>query len=546
MSNACAVACRPLAWLRFPPPWTTTLARTVARPPSLVPSLTTTTRHGLFALRPFAFRTFATTTALSAKKKKQQQHAPAQQQQQEKEDAPLPTGDLTAEQTTALFGAHVTPATGNALLRALQHRRITGSLAERGVRFDDKNNKASYPGVTPSLALAALEYLRAKFPVDEEAAAAAWARAEAQRLEHELIARAERLRIYKPVERAAQHNEGLYGYSELEAMRRRNEEAWEREEKEREAREEKEAKELERQGRSGPLARVKGRVELAQRKEKSEFVRYYEEQAMLIKEKEAPRMSTARRVLPSLAIATFVLTLSYLLATTYHPPAQSSRIFPTTAPALTTCLTLVTLNLLVFAAWRIPPLWPTLNRFFVQTPGYPVALSVVGNIFSHQEPLHFFWNMLLLMSAGVQLHEFVGRGTFLGIYVGGGVAGAAASLTCFALARNLGTASLGASGAVAAVIGALLLLREAEHLVVPGTDWRVPVSSSLLLSAFLAYEVWGLTRGRGKTSIDHVAHLGGYATGMVAAWGVKRGLAERRREVEERRRERGGGGLFGK
>lgn len=453
------------------------------------------------------------------------------QDKEEKEDTPLPGGNLPQAKITNIFGPGTSAKEGNAFLRALQHRRVTGSLAEKGVNFR-QDGPVAFPR---ERALNALEYLRSTYPVDEEAVAVEWAQREAERLEAELIQRAQNLRLYKKSD-PGQTLGSVYGHSELEALRKRNEEIYEREqdEKERQAA----IKEREGTGKTGTLDPVKAKAEL-RKKEKSEWVKYYEEQAMLRKEKEAPKMSAAARILPSAFVAAIVLGICYFLHTSYVPPPSSARLWPDTPPALSTCLALLNINLFIFLAWRFPPLWRPFNKYLLQTPGYPTAASLLGNIFSHQDPKHLFMNMLILMGAGPQLHELVGRGTFLAIYLSGGVLGSLFSLASSVAARNFAVSTLGASGALAATIGALLMLKDADAFTLPFfPEYRIPVSSYGLLGACLAYEVWGLTR-RGQTGMDHVAHLGGYATGMAAAGGLKWQVAERRRRAEEKKREMG-------
>ena len=62
--------------------------------------------------------------------------------------------------------------------------------------------------------------------------------------------------------------------------------------------------------------------------------------------------------------------------------------------------------------------------------------------------------MLLLWMVGLSLHEQIGRGDFLAIYVASGVFGGVASLTNMVLRNMLHTSSLGASGAVAGILAA--------------------------------------------------------------------------------------------
>jgi rhomboid-like protein len=103
------------------------------------------------------------------------------------------------------------------VLQDLQFRRVTGSLAEQGISFPDD------PEVTEEHAGQGLAWLRDKYPVDEEAAAAEWAEEEAAKLEANYTQRAEELWLYKrnddepEMEEIQQHDKrGLYGQSVLE------------------------------------------------------------------------------------------------------------------------------------------------------------------------------------------------------------------------------------------------------------------------------------------------------------------------------------------
>lgn len=62
--------------------------------------------------------------------------------------------------------------------------------------------------------------------------------------------------------------------------------------------------------------------------------------------------------------------------------------------------------------------------------------------------------MLLLWMIGRSLHEQIGRGDFLAIYLASGVVGSVASLTNMVLRNMLHTSSLGASGAVTGILAA--------------------------------------------------------------------------------------------
>ena len=123
-----------------------------------------------------------------------------------------------------------------------------------------------------------------------------------------------------------------------------------------------------------------------------------------------------------------------------------------------TTLGIVAVNLLILLLWKFPPAWRILNRYFICTPGEPRALSHLGNVFSHQSFPHLTVNMAVLYLIGEQLHEQIGRGAFLALYVTSGVCSSVISMTSFILRNILVSSSLGASGAVTGVVAAFCLM----------------------------------------------------------------------------------------
>lgn len=121
-------------------------------------------------------------------------------------------------------------------------------------------------------------------------------------------------------------------------------------------------------------------------------------------------------------------------------------------------MTIIALNTLVLFAWRYPPFWRVMNEYFVMTPGYPYAASIIGNTISHQKFSHIFLNMLLVGTGGVLFHEMVGRGDFLAIYLGAGVFGSWLSLTTSVATNVLYTSTFGASACVCGLIAGSAVL----------------------------------------------------------------------------------------
>ena len=81
---------------------------------------------------------------------------------------------------------------------------------------------------------------------------------------------------------------------------------------------------------------------------------------------------------------------------------------------------------------------------------------MLGSMFSHQQVLHLAVNMgfLIFIPIAATLHEEVGRGTFLAIYIASGLLGSFTPFAYWAMRGKLTMTSLGASGAVFGVLAA--------------------------------------------------------------------------------------------
>lgn len=164
-------------------------------------------------------------------------------------------------------------------------------------------------------------------------------------------------------------------------------------------------------------------------------------------------------------------------------------------------------------------------------PAHPKAISYLTANFLHGGWLHLIGNMWFLWLAGVILEDTWGRIIFPIFYL---VAGAAAlQLHAWFNSGSL-TPTLGASGAVAALMGAFLVrfpttkidvavilsLRSITNLAL-GKGIRFKASAYWLLPFWLLAEVFaGAIFGK-YSSTAHWAHVGGFAFGALAALGLR-------------------------
>ena len=121
-------------------------------------------------------------------------------------------------------------------------------------------------------------------------------------------------------------------------------------------------------------------------------------------------MSKWQRLWPSAIVTSILLGLSYFFAQTYTPPQNSARLWPDIPPAAATIFSIIGANLAVFVLWHIPPAWRMLNKYFLAVPGYPYAMSMVGNVFSHQSLGHLGMNMFVLWMIGTKRKHNIGYG----------------------------------------------------------------------------------------------------------------------------------------
>ena len=130
------------------------------------------------------------------------------------------------------------------------------------------------------------------------------------------------------------------------------------------------------------------------------------------------------------------------------------------------------------------------------------AWRLVSAMFLHWGVLHLAMNMLGLWDGGRLMEAALGRGRFLLLYFGAGVA---ASLTSVLWHAN--TLSVGASGAVFGVYGALFTL---AFLARQRHPMARQISSNMW--AFLGYN---LVFGFVIPQIDMAAHIGGLVAGVL-------------------------------
>ncbi|MCK5472513.1 MAG: rhomboid family intramembrane serine protease [Planctomycetes bacterium] len=174
------------------------------------------------------------------------------------------------------------------------------------------------------------------------------------------------------------------------------------------------------------------------------------------------------------------------------------------------------------------PVSETLRQWadiFMLTPSNLHFWQFVSYAFLHGGYLHIIGNMFFLYLFGNNVNDKLGTAGYLGFYLAGAVFSG--------LGHMLMSSSpvLGASGAVAAVTGAYLVLFPQTLVTVTVAYWFIFIGTMEVPAIyFIAFKMIVIDNiiGRGTTNIAYNAHLAGYAFGILGilialATGIVRG-----------------------
>jgi membrane associated rhomboid family serine protease len=145
-------------------------------------------------------------------------------------------------------------------------------------------------------------------------------------------------------------------------------------------------------------------------------------------------------------------------------------------------------------------------------------------MFMHASWLHILGNMLFLWIFGNNVEDVMGRLRFLVFYVAGGFVAALtqAYVTLhWTGAHDASIPTIGASGAIAAVLGAYLVLLPGARiltLLFGFLPWRL--SAGFFLVFWFVFELWqggfSLTHPGQGGGVAFAAHIGGFLFGALA------------------------------
>jgi membrane associated rhomboid family serine protease len=205
---------------------------------------------------------------------------------------------------------------------------------------------------------------------------------------------------------------------------------------------------------------------------------------------------------------------------------------PTSRPAIAN-LTIIGLNVFMFLlelilgdtfieTWAFTP--AQLTAFLHGSGSFQSVVTIFTSMFMHASWSHLFGNMLFLWVFGQAIENAFGSRMYTIFYL---VCGVAANMAQYLVDPNSTVLNLGASGAIAGVMGAYLALYPTSTIdlfvwplsLFTGRDIRVP--AWLMLGLWFAVQVIlsgnGMAEAGAAGGVAYWAHIGGFITGLVLA-----------------------------
>ena len=201
-----------------------------------------------------------------------------------------------------------------------------------------------------------------------------------------------------------------------------------------------------------------------------------------------------------------------------------------TAPIVTYAL--IALNVLFFfvelsggdafvGTWAFVP-----SRFLANPLGG--AATLVTSMFMHAGWVHLGGNMLYLWIFGDNVEDRFGHATFTAFYL---VCGLAATFAQLAFSAGSNVPNLGASGAIAGVLGAYILLFPKGRVRVLQGQQVIQVPALIVIGLWIALQFFsgiGSIADSAQTGgVAYMAHIGGFLAGFVLTFLLRgRGVAQ--------------------
>ena len=189
-----------------------------------------------------------------------------------------------------------------------------------------------------------------------------------------------------------------------------------------------------------------------------------------------------------------------------------------TVPVVTYAL--IALNVLVFflelsGGEPFIERWSVVPRRLTQNPGGDF-ITVFTSMFMHGGWLHLAGNMLYLWIFGDNVEDRFGHAKFIVFYLLCGIAATVAQVF-FSAGSNI--PNLGASGAIAGVLGAYLVLFPRGSVRVLMGRGVVPMPALVVIGLWIVLQfingIGSITQSAETGGVAYMAHIGGFVAGLA-------------------------------
>ncbi len=144
-------------------------------------------------------------------------------------------------------------------------------------------------------------------------------------------------------------------------------------------------------------------------------------------------------------------------------------------------------------------------------------ITIFSAMFMHAGLAHIGGNMLYLWIFGDNVEDRLGPWLFLIFYF---FCGVAATIAQVVVDPGSNIPNLGASGAIAGVLGAYLLLYPRQSVLVVFGYRTVPVPALIVIGLWFALQLFGgfgQLAAPGEGGVAYMAHVGGFVAGLLGA-----------------------------
>jgi membrane associated rhomboid family serine protease len=189
---------------------------------------------------------------------------------------------------------------------------------------------------------------------------------------------------------------------------------------------------------------------------------------------------------------------------------------------------LIAANLIVWVFYELPHLDASIahSSFYAcdvsgscNSP-LPWELSWFTAMFMHASWSHILGNMWFLGLFGKNVEGAFGRVRYLALYIAGGLVAAMTQAAATLIAGTAADATvpiLGASGAIAVVLGAYWVLYPNARILTLVFVFPVRIRASIFLGLWFVYQLIEAHSGATSGGTALFAHIGGFVFGVIAA-----------------------------